>query len=77
MSVIQRITIKEKDGSLIKMYPDQTLKFWDVSRSKDGSGIWYYSMHISTVLDMLYQAGRENCEVKMSLYGGDKIALQQ
>lgn len=77
MSVIKKVTINRKDGMEVRMFPNhKDLTYWDVCKSKDGSGIWYYSMHLSTILDMLYQAGRDEEEVKLQLWGGEDVAIQ-
>lgn len=81
MSQIFRVVIVSKsaeDGTPIRTtrcFPDDQHLYWDVSNSENGRSWWYYQMHLSTVLDLIYRAGLDGHKVYVEYKAGDKVVL--
>lgn len=75
-SIIRSIEIHDPiKGKLVRLFPDRPLQYWDASVTEDKGVYWYYQMHLATVLDMIYTAGKEGKEVKMQYNTSDVITL--
>lgn len=75
--MIKRIIITDPVTKEIRrLFPDQRLQYWDVSVSQERGVYWYYQMHITAVMDLIYAAGKSGRQVTLELDGGDSVELQ-
>lgn len=76
MSVIKSIQIKDqsKDKEMI-CFPDRQLLCWDVSVRERTGVYWYYQMHITSIMDLIYRAGRDGLLVSIR-YQDDEIGKE-
>lgn len=59
----------------ISCYPSSDRMYWDLCRHKENGITWYYSTHLTVIMDLLYKAGREKWNVKLKLEGADELEL--
>lgn len=66
MSVIKSIQIKDqsKDKEM-NCFPDRQLLYWDVSVREKTGVYWYYQMHFTSIMDLIYKAGRDGFIVRI------------
>lgn len=74
--VIKAIVITEKSGKVIRLFPDKDRLYWDMSTVEAGGRtLWYYQMHIVSVMDLIYRAGEVGSSVRIDYFGGAKREL--
>lgn len=73
MSVIKAILIEDPSISkTMTMFPDNHCTYWDVSIREKTGVYWYYQMHMTSIVDLLYRAGQKGQKVKIRYQGGAK-----
>lgn len=73
MSVIKAILIEDPSISkTMTMFPDNHCTYWDVSIREKTGVYWYYQMHFTSIIDLLYRAGQKGQKVKIRYQGEAK-----
>ena len=73
MSVIKAILIEDPSISkTMTMFPDKSCTYWDVSIREKTGVYWYYQMHLTSIVDLLYRAGQNGQKVKIRYQGEAK-----
>lgn len=73
MSVIKAILIEDPSISkTMTMFPDNKCTYWDVSIREKTGVYWYYQMHFTSIVDLLYRAGQKGQKVKIRYQGETK-----
>lgn len=77
MSIIKSIQIKDqsKDKTL-NCFPDRQLFYWDVSVREKTGVYWYYQMHINSIMDLIYRAGRDGLLVRIR-YQDEEVGKEE
>lgn len=53
-----------------KFFPDKNNTYFDCSVREKTGCYWYYSMHITTVLNRIYTAGKNGWSIKLTYQDG-------
>lgn len=61
---------KPQEGELWRFFPDKNNTYFDCSVKLRSGCYWYYSMHITTVLDRIYEAGKNGWKVNLVYQDG-------
>ena len=73
---IRAIEIRDKkDGRIVTLFPDQKKQYWDGSVREKAGVYWYYQLHFTAIVDMLYKAGRLGREITIKYIGGDEVVV--
>lgn len=66
MSVIKAVLIEDKEKEKeMRLFPDRQLLYWDVSVREKTGVYWYYQMHFTSIMDLIYKAGRDGLVVRI------------
>lgn len=73
MSVIKAILIEDTSkNKIMTMFPDKHHIYWDVSIREKTGVYWYYQMHLTSVIDLIYRAGVNGQKLKIRYEGEPK-----